>query len=139
MKSIMYVCEVRSCTLHITQIMTKSHHTQDPSEASIFARTNTSPFIVVEGTITQQKQWYILCEKRMVTYKVDADETLVVSLITLISVYYLEYRKDVFLALTFLQEKLTSTPVTVKTKTHYNNLFRSINLFEQVSESEDQA
>ena len=70
----------------------------------------------------------------MVTYKVDAKDGLVVSLLTLISVYftyYLEYKKDVYLALTFLQEKLTSTPVTVKTKTHYNNLFRSVTLFEQ--------
>ena len=78
----------------------------------------------------------------MVTYKVDANESLVVSLITLISVYftyYLEYKKDVYLALTFLQEKLTSTPVTVKTKTQYNNLFRSVTLFEQkISDSEDQ-
>ena len=69
----------------------------------------------------------------MVTYKVDAKEGLVVSLLTLISVYftyYLEYKKDVYLALTFLQEKL-SIPVTVKTKIHYNNLFRSVTLFEQ--------
>ena len=70
----------------------------------------------------------------MVTYKVDAKDGLVVSLLTLISVYftyYLECKKDVYLALTFLQEKLTSTPVTVKTKTQYNNLFRSVTLFEQ--------
>ena len=63
----------------------------------------------------------------MVTYKV-------VSLFTLISVYftyYLEYKKGVYLALTFLQEKLTNTPVKVKTKIHYNNLFRSVTLFEQ--------
>ena len=77
----------------------------------------------------------------MVTYKVDAKESIVVSLIILISVYftyYLEYKKDVFLALTFLQEKLTSTPVTIKMKTHYNNLFRSVTLLEQkVTESED--
>ena len=70
----------------------------------------------------------------MVTYKVDAKDGLVVSLLTLISVYftyYLEYKKDVYLALTFLQEKL-SIPVTVKTKIHYNNLFRSVTLFEQM-------
>ena len=70
----------------------------------------------------------------MVTYKVDAKDGLVVSLLTLISVYftyYLEYNKDVYLALTFLQEKLTSNPVIVKTKTHYNNLFRSVTLFEK--------
>ena len=77
----------------------------------------------------------------MVTYKVDAKESIVVSLIILISVYftyYLEYKKDVFLALTFLQEKLTSTPVTIKMKTYYNNLFRSVTLLEQkVTESED--
>ena len=69
----------------------------------------------------------------MVTYKVDAKDGLVVSLLTLISVYftyYLEYKKDVYLALTFLQEKL-SIPVTVKTKIHYNNLFRLVTLFEQ--------
>ena len=119
------------------------NYTQDPSEASLFARTNTSPFIVVEGTLAEPKSWYILCEKRMVTYKVEANDSLVVSLIILISVYftyYLEYKKDVFLALTYLQEKLTSTPVTAKTKTHYNNLFRSVTSFEQkVSENEDQA
>ena len=69
----------------------------------------------------------------MVTYKVDAKDGLVVSLLTLISVYFtynLEYKKDVYLALTFLQEKL-SIPVTEKTKIHYNNLFRSVTLFEQ--------
>ena len=55
-------------------------------------------------------------------------------LITLVAVYftyYLEYKKDVFLALTFLQEKLTNTPVSIAPKTHYNNLFRSVTLFEQ--------
>ena len=117
---------------------------QDPSEASLFSRTNTSPFIVVEGTVDEPKYWYILCEKRMVTYKITANGSMVVALITLISVYftyYLEYRKEVFLALTFLQEKLTNTPVTVKTKTHYNNLFRSVTLFEQraSADTEDQA
>jgi hypothetical protein len=30
-----------------------------------------------------------------------------------------------------LQEKLTNTPVSIAPKTHYNNLFRSVTLFEQ--------
>ena len=54
----------------------------------------------------------------MVTYKITARDTLVTGLITLIAVYftyYLEY-KDVFLALTFLQEKLTNTPVSIAPK-----------------------
>ncbi len=101
---------------------------------NIYSRTNTSPFMVVEGTFSEPKHWYIICEKRMVTYKINAEDTLVTGLITLIAVYftyYLEYKKDVFLALTFLQEKLTNTPVSIAPKTHYNNLFRSVTLFEQ--------
>ena len=45
--------------------------------------------------------------------------------------YILPRVQDVFLALTFLQEKLTNTPVSIAPKTHYNNLFRSVTLFEQ--------
>lgn len=101
---------------------------------NIYSRTNTSPFMVVEGTLSEPKHWYIMCEKRMATYKITAKDTLVTGLITLVAVYftyYLEYKKDVFLALTFLQEKLTNTPVSIAPKTHYNNLFRSVTLFEQ--------
>ena len=101
---------------------------------NIYSRTNTSPFMVVKGTFSEPKHWYIICEKRMVTYKINAEDTLVTGLITLIAVYftyYLEYKKDVFLALTFLQEKLTNTPVSIAPKTQYNNLFRSVTLFEQ--------
>ena len=70
----------------------------------------------------------------MVTYKITAQDTPVTGLIMLIAVYftyYLEYKKDVFLALTFLQEKLTNTPVSIAPKTHYNNLFCSVTLFEE--------
>ena len=104
---------------------------QDPSEVNIFSRTNTSPFMVVEGTLSEPKYWYIICEKRMATYKINAKDTLITGLITVYFTYYLAYKKDVFLALTFLQEKLTSTPVSIAPKMHYNNLFRSVTLFEQ--------
>ena len=77
---------------------------QEPSEVNIYSRTNASPFMVVEGTLSEPRHWYIMCEKRMATYKITAKDTLVTGLITLIAVYFtycLQY-KDVFLALTLI-------------------------------------
>lgn len=85
--------------------------------------------MVVEGTFSEPKHWYILCEKKN-GHKITAKDTLVTGLITLIAVYVLLRVQDMFLTLTFLQEKLVNTPVSIAPKTH-NNLFRSVTLFEQ--------
>ena len=49
----MYVCEVRSSVFE--PIANSYRIFYIGSEASLFARTNTSPFTVVEGTITEPK------------------------------------------------------------------------------------
>ena len=57
--------------------------------------------MVVEGSLKEPRLWYIICEKRLVTYKVNAqdDVSIITGLITLIAVYFmhsLEYKKDVW-------------------------------------------
>ena len=108
---------------------------------NIYSRTNTSPFMVVEGTLSEPKDWYIVCEKKWQLTKsppkISGDRLNHVSCCLL---YLLPGIQDVLLALTmnFLQGKLTN-PVSIAPKTHYNNLFRSVTLFEQVTPNESSA
>ena len=52
------------------------HYLWVPADAAALSRSNTNPFVVVEGTVHHPKEWYILCEKRMATYKISAEKNL---------------------------------------------------------------
>jgi len=118
------------------QFLVSHDYFQDPSDAVPHAKQHTAPILCVEGTITNIQEMCIICERKIVTLNLNPSVCSgLLILITTYHLYNLEYPKAVAPLLTFLEEKRAAAPVTTKTGITYNNLFRSVTLFEQCAEA----